>query len=129
MTDLATRKGVNVILSSHLLPDVEATCQRVVVMHQGAVATHGAIADLKEGRRQVLEVRIKGDVETFTRALEAEGVECRGADEDIMRVFLGSDQGPRDLFGVAARYQIQVRHLRPSVPTLDDVFAEAIGEE
>ena len=129
VADLATRKGVNVILSSHLLPDVEATCDRVVVMHQGAIATQGAIAELKERRRQGFEVRIKGDVETFTQALEAEGVECRGTDEDVMRVFLTADQGPRDLFAVAVRHQIQVRHLRPSVPTLEDVFAEAIGEE
>ena len=129
VTDLATRKGVNLILSSHLLPDVEATCDRVVVMHQGAIATQGSIAELKERRRQVFEVRVKGDVETFIRALEAEGAECHGTEEDVMRVFVGSDQGPRDLFGVAARHQIQVRHLRPSVPTLEDVFAEAIGEE
>ena len=129
VVDLATRKRVNLILSSHLLPDVEATCDRVVVMHQGAIVTQGSIAELKERRRQVFEVRIKGDVETFTRALEAEGAECHGTDEDVMRVFLTDDHGPRDLFGVAARHQIQVRHLRPSVPTLEDVFADAIGEE
>ena len=129
VTDLATRKGVNVILSSHLLPDVEATCARVIVMHRGAIATQGAIADLKNRRRQVFEVRIKGDIGMFTRALGSEGMECHGTDEDMMRVFLGRDQGPRDLFAVAARHHIQVRHLRPSVPTLEDVFAEAIGEE
>ena len=129
VTDLATRKGVNLILSSHLLPDVEATCERVIVMHQGAVATQGSIAELKERRRQVFEVRIKGDVDTFIRALEAEGAECHDTAEDIMRVLVTHDQGPRDLFAVAARHHIQVRHLQPSMPTLEDVFAEAIGEE
>ena len=74
-------------------------------------------------------MRIKGDLQTFTRALEVEGAECHGIDEDVMRVFLTRDQGPRDLFAVAAQHQIQVRHLRPSVPTLEDVFAAAIGEE
>ena len=78
VVDLATRKSVNLILSSHLLPDVEATCDRVVVMHQGTVATQGSIADLKGLRRQVFEVRIKGDVDTFIAALEAEGAECHG---------------------------------------------------
>ena len=129
VTDLATRKGVNLILSSHLLPDVEATCDRVIVMHHGTIVTQGSIAELKERRRQVFEVRIKGDVDVFVRALEAAGAECHGTEEDTMRVLVSDDQGPRDLFGVAARHQIQVRHLRPSVPTLEDVFAEAIGEE
>lgn len=129
VVDLATRKSVNLIVSSHLLPDVEATCGRVVVMHQGTVATQGSIADLKGLRRQVFELRIKGDVETFTAALKAEGAECHGVGEDLLRVLLTPDQGPRDLFSLAARHQVQVRHLRPSVPTLEDVFAEAIGEE
>ena len=125
--DLATRKGVNLILSSHLLPDVETACDRVVVLYRGTVATQGSIADLKERRRQVFEVRVKGDVAAFTRALEAEGMECHAAEADVLRVFVHSHQGPRDLFGVAARHHLQVRHLRPSVPTLEDVFAEAIG--
>ena len=128
VVDLATRKGVNLILSSHLLPDVEATCDRVVVMYQGAVATQGTIADLKQRRRQVFEVRVKGDVDTFVRALETAGAECHTG-EDLLRVLVAPDQGPRDLFALAARHQVQVRHLRPSVPTLEDVFAEAIGEE
>ena len=129
VVDLATRKGVNLILSSHLLPDVEATCGRVVVMHQGAVATQGSNTDLKERRRQVFEVRIKGEVDTFIRALTEAGAECHGTGEDLLRVSVPPDQGPRDLFGLAAKHQVQVRHLRPSVPTLEDVFAEAIGEE
>ena len=127
--DLATRKGVNLILSSHLLPDVEATCARVVVMHGGAVAAQGEIADLKAGRREVFEMRVKGDVDAFIRGLEAGGMECRGSGEAVMRVFVKPGQGPRDLFGAALRHQVQVRHLRPSLPTLEDVFAEAVGEE
>ena len=128
VTDLATRKGVNLILSSHLLPDVEATCAQVIVMYRGAVAAQGAIADLKTGRREVFELRVKGDVDAFIRGLEADGVECRGSGEEVMRVFVKPGQGPRDLFAAALRHQVQVRHLRPSVPTLEDVFAEAVGE-
>ena len=127
--DLAGRKGVNLILSSHLLPDVEAVCERVIVVHRGAVAAQGAIADLKAGRRQVFEVRVKGDVDAFVRGLEADGAECRGAHEEVVRVFVKPGQRPRDLFAAALRQQVQVRHLRPSVPTLEDVFAEAVGEE
>src|SRR6476619_5266734 len=45
--DLAHNKGVNLILSSHLLPDVEYTCDRVVVMDKGRIAAQGPIAELK----------------------------------------------------------------------------------
>src|SRR6188768_1458627 len=45
--DLAHNKNVNLILSSHLLPDVEYTCDHVIVLDKGTVATYGPIAALK----------------------------------------------------------------------------------
>jgi ABC-2 type transport system ATP-binding protein len=49
--DLAHNKGVNLILSSHLLPDVEYTCDDVVVMDKGRIAAQGGIEALKQPRR------------------------------------------------------------------------------
>src|SRR5438477_871933 len=46
--DLSHAKGVNVIVSSHLLPDVEYTCDHVVVMDKGTVVTQGTIDALKQ---------------------------------------------------------------------------------
>ena len=72
-------------------------------------------------------MRIKGDLRTFIAALEGQGIECHETDEDIMRVFVpaGRSAGESSL---AAAHGVQVRHLRPSLPTLEDVFAKAIGE-
>src|SRR5216110_3505060 len=57
--DLGHNKGVNLILSSHLLPDVEYTCDDVVVMDKGRVAVHGPIQSLKQPRGRVFELRVK----------------------------------------------------------------------
>ncbi|MBP1635925.1 MAG: yxlF 5, partial [Acidobacteria bacterium] len=127
--DLAHEKQINLILSSHLLPDVEYTCDRVVVLDQGRVVADGSIDDLKGRRRQVFELRVKGDRRAFTATLQREGFECHETDEDVMRVFVPGEEGGRSLFALAARERVQVRHLRPSVPTLEDVFAKAVGEE
>jgi len=43
-------------------------------------------------------------------------------------VFVPGDAGAHAVFALAAAHQVQVRHLRPSVPTLEDVFAQAVGE-
>jgi ABC-2 type transport system ATP-binding protein len=127
--DLAHNKGVNVIVSSHLLPDIEYTCDHVVVMDKGRIATEGPIAALKQPRGQVFELRVKtADPERFARRLLAEGLECHAVEDDVLRVFVPGDAGPRRLFALAAAEQAQVRHLRPSVPTLEDVFANAVGE-
>jgi hypothetical protein len=83
----------------------------------------------------VFELRIKGDVRAFVEILHQARMECHGTDEDVMRVFVptgvggtdGNDQ--RAIFALAARHGVQVRHLRPSMPSLEDVFAKAVGEE
>ena len=71
--DLAHNKGVNLILSSHLLPDVEYTCDHVVVVDKGAVATAGPIEALKGTRGRVYELRVKGDQTHFITVLRGEG--------------------------------------------------------
>ena len=130
--DLAHNKGVNLILSSHLLPDVEYTCDHVVVMDKGTIAAAGPIDALKQPRGRVYELRVKtptGELEPFLAYLRTAGLDCHATDEDVMRVFVPGDGGARRLFALASSERVQVRHLRPSVPTLEDVFAHAVGEE
>jgi ABC-2 type transport system ATP-binding protein len=129
--DLGHNKGVSLILSSHLLPDVEYTCDHVVVMDKGQVAAQGPIKDLKGPAGRVFELRIKGDLRGFNDVLAAGGMEVHATDEDVMRVFVPAEAGgdQRAIFAAAARFGVQVRHLRPSVPTLEDVFAKALGEK
>jgi ABC-2 type transport system ATP-binding protein len=134
--DLGHNKNVNLILSSHLLPDVEFTCDHVIVMDKGQVVAQGPIEELKGPAGRVFELRVKGDLIKFIEVLRAHGMECHSTDLDVMRVFVpagaaanlnGRDQ--QAIFALAARHGVQVRHLRPSVPTLEDVFAKAVGEE
>jgi ABC-2 type transport system ATP-binding protein len=129
--DLAHNKGVNLILSSHVLPDVEYTCDSVVVMDKGRIAAAGPIEALKQPRGRVYELRVKtaSDIEQFFGQLRAAGLECHATDEDVVRVFVPGDGGARQLFALAAAGGVQVRHLRPSVPTREDVFAHAVGQD
>jgi ABC-2 type transport system ATP-binding protein len=127
--DIAQNKGINLILSSHLLPDVEHTCDYVVVLDKGAVAAHGPIAALKGPGGRVFELRVKGGKGAFLDALRAAGIECHATDEELMRLFVPETCSARFLFGLAAEHGLQVRHLRASVPTLEDVFADAVGQE
>jgi ABC-2 type transport system ATP-binding protein len=131
--DLGHNKGVSLILSSHLLPDVEYTCDHVVVLDKGTIAASGSIDQLKGPTGRVFEVRVKGLQAPFVAALVAAGMECHETDEDVMRVFVpgplgsaGDDQ--RRICAEALKCGVQVRHLRTSVPSLEDVFARAVGE-
>jgi ABC-2 type transport system ATP-binding protein len=129
--DLAHNKGVDLILSSHLLPDVEYTCDHVVVLKAGAVAAAGSIDQLKGPAGRQFEVRVKGEAAPFIAAMTAAGLTCTETDEDVMQVFVpgemtapGDDQ--RRICEIARHSGAQVRHLRASMPSLEDVFDRAM---
>src|SRR5215471_5024785 len=117
--DLGHNKGVSLILSSHLLPDVEYTCDYIVVMDKGQVATQGPIKELKGPAGRVYELRIKGDLRGFLQLLATLGMEFKRTDEDVVLVFVPAASGDHQaIFKAAASFGVQVRHLRPSLPTL-----------
>jgi ABC-2 type transport system ATP-binding protein len=126
--DLAHDKQISLILSSHMMPDVESVCDSVVVMNHGTVVMRGPIATLKGPSGRMFEVRVKGDRAAFVERLQSQAFEWREADGDVLRVTLPAEAGAAQLFAAAASAGVQVRHLRPSLPTLEDVFARAVGE-
>jgi ABC-2 type transport system ATP-binding protein len=127
--DLAHRKGISLLLSSHLLPDVEETCDHVIVLDKGSLVMEGPIATLKGTGGPVYEARVKGNVAAFAACLRAEGMECHETEEGLLRVFMPDGSGPQRLFGLALKSGVQVRHLKPSLASLEDVFARAVGGE
>ncbi len=126
--DVSTRRQMSLILCSHLLRDVEAVCENVIVFNLGKVAATGAIADLTGTRRSVFEVRVKGDEAAFLTDLKDAGCEWVEG-EDSYRIFLTDGQGPELIFRTARESGVQVRHLRPGAESLEDVFLKALGHE
>ena len=127
--DIAHNKKISLILSSHVMPDVESVCDTVVVMNRGQAVMQGPIASLKKPAGHIFEVRVKGNREAFVERLRSHAYECRETDADVFRVLMPPGVGADQLFSSAVAVGAQVRHLKPSVPTLEDVFAEAVGEE
>jgi len=127
--DLSRKKGVNVILSSHLLKDVEETCSSVVMLAKGKVVRQGTIADLKKAALDLYEVRVKGDPDPFTKSVTACGASWKPMNDGLLEVSLANGTGSEILFKAAAESGAQIRHLTRRAPTLEDVFARAVGAE
>jgi ABC-2 type transport system ATP-binding protein len=127
---LPGRSGCAILLSSHLLHDVERVCQRAVLLHQGAVVYSGSIDELrKQGQKDMYEVRVKADEAKLARALRDRG--CT-VDEDGGMLFVRvPHEEPRPtqmIFDVAASEGLQVRHLQPRKLTLESAFVRAVEE-
>jgi ABC-2 type transport system ATP-binding protein len=125
LSDIVGRLGMNVVLSSHLLPDVERVCSSVLVIDEGRAKAQGPLAGLVGARRAVFEVRLRGDAAAFVTDLRDEGGDARLVD-DVWHVELPPGHGPEHVFTLARQAGVQLRYLRPSLPSLEDVFLSAV---
>jgi ABC-2 type transport system ATP-binding protein len=124
--DIAHGKGIDVILSTHILPDVEVVCDHVVIMHRGALIAQDQLSNLTASAAAAYEVRIKGDRDAFIASLKGEGLEgAPGEGEDGLRITRGEGTAPILRAAVAAG--VQIRHLSRPQTTLEDRFSKLIG--
>src|SRR3984957_18255149 len=125
--DLAHNKGMSLIFSSHLLPDVEAVCDYIVVLGGGRLLSEGKIQDLKQLHKQWFEVRLKAEPASFKEKLLALGCQAKLRDE-LLLVQLPDGQSPQLLWKAAAENKVQIRYLRPQRSTLEEVFLKAVEQ-
>ncbi len=123
--DLAHNKGMSLIFSSHLLPDVEAVCRYIVVLGNGRLLLQGPISELKQARADCYEVRLKQPSEVFNQRLAAAGctLKVRG---ELLAVKLPEGAAMAMVWQAAADSHSQIRHLRPQRSTLEEVFLDAL---
>ncbi len=125
--DLARNKGMSLLFSSHLLPDVEAVCEYVIVLGRGRLLAQGRIEELKQVHKQVYEVRVKADRDSFARRLAAAGCTAEARD-DVLVVEVPAGGTPALFWETASASGHQIRLLRPRRATLEEVFLKAVGE-
>jgi ABC-2 type transport system ATP-binding protein len=123
--DLARNKGMSLVFSSHLLPDVEHVCDHVMVMSRGQLLADGPLEELTRVARHRVELRVKGDGAAFGERLRGLGcaVEPR-EDELLVDLPDGADQAL--LWRAARDAGEQIRTLRPLRSTLEEVFLRAV---
>jgi len=125
--DVAHGKGIDVLLSTHILHDVEAVCDRVVILHQGRLVASEEIGKLAGPPAPVWEVQVRGDREAFVGRLRGAGLECApGGGEDAIRVAGGAGTDP--ILRAAVETGSQIRRLAPAQERLEDLFGRLLGE-
>jgi ABC-2 type transport system ATP-binding protein len=112
------------VLSTHLLGDVEQVCEQVVMLNSGRLLASGRIQELNRAGRPEVVVRVKGSVEAFTAALSRRGIEARRGPSEL-RV----DRPPgveRALFEAALESGVQIRYIAPAIRSVEDLFLQLV---
>jgi len=126
--DIARKGSMNIIISSHLLPDIESTCQQVVIMNKGRIAAEESIADLKKDNFHVFEIKVVGDQALFFERLRALRCQTQENEKAMFKILLPGEISPAALFNAAYETGVQIRHFRQSKTTLEDAFMNVIRE-
>jgi ABC-2 type transport system ATP-binding protein len=125
--DIATKKSIQVILSSHILDDIESICASVVILNKGKLAAEGRMEDLRAINYSLYELRIKGDGEAFRRDLVAQGCRVEETEDRLIMVYMPEGADRMGLFRAALRTGVQVRSFVKSRTSLEDLFAGVVG--
>jgi ABC-2 type transport system ATP-binding protein len=128
--DIRDTGEVNVILSSHLLRDVEECCEEVLVLKQGEIAVYCDLEAERRGNRRFLEMEIRsaadGEHAAFAAAVEALGCECAVGARQRLKLVMPDNLEIRDLYRLAAERQVQIRRLDYKRDSLEDIFLKAM---
>ncbi len=128
--DIRDEGKVNIILSSHLLRDVEDCCEEVLVLKDGRVATYCNLQAEREANRKFLQLEVRGgDEAAFTTAVEALGCEMAVDGKQRFKLVLPEGVEIRELYRVAAERQVQIRRLDSKRDSLQDIFLKAMETE
>lgn len=114
------------LLSSHLLRDVEETCDQVLILRDGRIASICNLAEERSANRKFLEMETLGAQPTFASALEGLGCECAVFGHGRMKVVLPNAVEIRDVYKVAAERGVQIRRMNHRRDSLQDIFLDAM---
>ena len=121
-----------VFLSTHILPEVEATCTRVLILNKGQLVGEGVPSELRARTAGAVRFEGRGAIETFREALEPldASVELEQKGGFIRgRLEIEGEDGTELVFRAIAEAGLVLRDLRSAGSSLEDVFASVTTEE
>jgi ABC-2 type transport system ATP-binding protein len=127
LCSLAARPNKSLILSSHLLGDIQRVCTAAIVLDQGRVIAEGRLEDLRTVNRRCYHLRFSGPGEPFLAELRESGADVQaGARAGEARVVVGEDWNTRAFFERARRHGTVLTGLEPEAEEFDAVYHRLI---
>jgi ABC-2 type transport system ATP-binding protein len=117
---------LRILLCSHLLHDVEQTCEEVLILKQGRIVHYSNIEEERKANLRFVEIETYGDDSGFVEALEQLGCECALSGERRVKMVMSEGMEIRDIYRLAQDSNLQLRRLNYRRDTLEDIFLKAM---
>ena len=125
--EIRDRGDLHIILSSHLLRDVEECCDQVLILKNGNIAAYCDLEEERRSNRRFLEIETRGGANgSFLEAIERLGCETATGVQGRIKVMLPDGLEVRQLYQIAAEQSVQLRRLNHKRDSLEDIFLKAM---
>ena len=121
----------SVLMSSHVMDDVQEVCDRIVMIHNGKIVVQRRIEDLARQIEREIEISVWGGASRMQQELESRGFAVRRLGR-VLRVDRVDDSTTRNILEAAVSADVQVRQMQEYEPDLEDIFLlimERLGAE
>ena len=133
------REDHTIVLSSHILPEVSAVCERVLIINNGIIVASDTVENLSKGLAggSRISLRVLGAAQKIENALKAAtGVESvnsvaspeKGAIDVVVEAAEGADIR-KDVFEALSKAKLPILHMRPVDLTLEEIFLQVTRTE
>ncbi len=116
----------HIVLSSHLLLDVEECCDEILILRDGQIAVYCNLEEERKSNRKFLLMETRGEQREFVEAIAGLGCEYALTGDHRLKVVLQEGVEVRDLYRLAADKQVQIRRLSYKRDSLEDIFLKAM---
>ncbi|MFN2492431.1 MAG: ABC transporter ATP-binding protein [Pyrinomonadaceae bacterium] len=116
----------NIVLSSHLLRDVEECCEEILILKDGQLAVYCNLEEERKSNRKFLLLETRGEQDKFAEAIGALGCEYAVTGDHRVKVVLQGGIEVRDIYRIASEYDVQIRRLSYKRDSLEDIFLKAM---
>ncbi len=126
--EIRDASDMRLIISSHLLRDVEETCEEVIILRNGRVAALCNLEEERRANRKFLELETIGANGAFSSALQQLGCECAVFNNGRMKVVMPDKIEIREVYRIAEQQGIQIRKMNHRRDSLEDIFLNAMEQ-
>ena len=125
--EMKEEQGMNVLMCSHLLRDVEEVCDEAVIMKDGMIVHECNLEEERRSNKCFVELEVTGNDEKLRNALPAVGANGVTEGNGRWRIVLPPGVEVEVLWGLLAQQNLLVRKLTHRRDTLEEIFLKAMG--
>src|SRR5437667_948932 len=116
----------HIVVSSHLLRDVEECCEEILILKDGRLVVYCNLEEERKANKKFLMLETRGDLKSFVEGIGSMGCECAMTSDHRLKIILQDGTEIRDLYKLAVRSQVQIRRLTYKRDSLEDIFLKAM---